>query len=66
MVNSNAVRLCIIETPQVKNEIVRIIQELPDDATVEDAIERLYFLPKHPCGYRSEAVREADAGIKPG
>jgi hypothetical protein len=35
-----------METPQVKNEIVRIIQELPDDATVEDAIERLYFLAK--------------------
>jgi hypothetical protein len=35
-----------METSQVKNEIVRIIQELPDDATVEDAIERLYFLAK--------------------
>jgi hypothetical protein len=35
-----------METPQIKNEIVRIIQELPDDATVEDAIERLYFLAK--------------------
>jgi hypothetical protein len=35
-----------METPQVKSEIVRIIQELPDDATVEDAIERLYFLAK--------------------
>jgi hypothetical protein len=35
-----------METPPVKREIVRIIQELPDDATVEDAIERLYFLAK--------------------
>lgn len=35
-----------METPQVKNEMVRIVQELPDDATVEDAIERLYFLAK--------------------
>jgi hypothetical protein len=35
-----------MESPQVKNEIFRIIQELPDDATVEDAIERLYFLAK--------------------
>jgi len=33
-------------TPQVKTEIVRIIQDLPDDATVEDAMERLYFLAK--------------------
>ena len=35
-----------METPQVKSEIVRVIQDLPDDATVEDAIERLYFLAK--------------------
>jgi predicted transcriptional regulator len=35
-----------METPQVKTAIVRAIQELPDDATVEDAMERLYFLAK--------------------
>ena len=35
-----------METPQVKTEIARIIQDLPDDATVEDAMERLYFLAK--------------------
>ena len=35
-----------METPQAKDEIVRAIQELPDDATVEDAMERLYFLAK--------------------
>ena len=35
-----------METPQVKTEIVRVIQDLPDDATVEDAMERLYFLAK--------------------
>ena len=35
-----------METPQVKSEIVRALQELPDDATVEDAMERLYFLAK--------------------
>jgi len=35
-----------METPQVKPEIVRAIQDLPDDATVEDAMERLYFLAK--------------------
>ena len=35
-----------METPQVKTGIVRAIQDLPDDATVEDAMERLYFLAK--------------------
>lgn len=45
-----------METPQVKEEIVRVVQELPEDATVEDAIERLYFLAKIERGLeRSEA-----------
>jgi predicted transcriptional regulator len=35
-----------METPQIKSEIIRAIQDLPDDATVEDAMERLYFLAK--------------------
>ena len=36
-----------METPQsLKQSIVQAIQELPEDATVEDAIERLYFLAK--------------------
>ena len=35
-----------METAQVKSEMVRVIQELPDDATFEDAIERLSFLSK--------------------
>jgi hypothetical protein len=35
-----------METAQIKSEMVRVIQELPDDATFEDAIERLYFLSK--------------------
>lgn len=35
-----------METPQVKSEIVRAIQDLPEDATLEDAMERLYFLAK--------------------
>lgn len=35
-----------METTQTKTEIVRAIQELPDDASVEDAMERLYFLAK--------------------
>jgi predicted transcriptional regulator len=35
-----------METPQIKSEIIRAIENLPDDATVEDAMERLYFLAK--------------------
>ena len=35
-----------MEAPQTKSEIVRAVLELPEDATVEDAIERLYFLAK--------------------
>jgi hypothetical protein len=35
-----------METAQVKSEMVRVIQELPDDATFEDAMEQLYFLSK--------------------
>ena len=34
-----------METSRVKADIVRVIH-LPDDATVEDAMERLYFLSK--------------------
>ena len=35
-----------METAQSKSQMVRVIQELPEDATFEDAIERLYFLSK--------------------
>lgn len=35
-----------METQQTKSEILRAIQDLPEDATVEDAMERLYFLAK--------------------
>ncbi len=35
-----------MEAPQVKSDIVKVIQDLHDDATVEDAMERLYFLAK--------------------
>jgi hypothetical protein len=36
----------VMESTQTKSEIVRAIQELLDDATVEAAMERLYFLAK--------------------
>ena len=35
-----------METSPVKSDIVKAIQALPEDATLEDAIERLYFLAK--------------------
>ena len=29
-----------------KKKILEVVEQLPDDATIEDAIERLYFLAK--------------------
>ena len=29
-----------------KERVLRAVQELPDDATIEDAMERLYFIAK--------------------
>ncbi|HEU4510036.1 MAG TPA: hypothetical protein VFR78_17510 [Pyrinomonadaceae bacterium] len=47
-----------METPHIKSEMIRAIQDLPDDATVEDAMERLYFLAKIERGL--EEAREGD------
>ena len=41
-----------------KKKILKVVEQLPDDATIEDAIERLYFLAKVEKG-----IREADAGL---
>jgi predicted transcriptional regulator len=41
-----------------KKKILTVVEQLPDDATIEDAIERLYFLAKIEKG-----IREADAGL---
>ena len=41
-----------------KKKILEAVEQLPDDATIEDAIERLYFLTKVEKG-----IREADAGL---
>ena len=43
----------------IKEHVLKAIQELPDDATVEDAIDRLYFLYKVERG-----IAQADAGQK--
>ena len=40
-----------------KQRIVEAVQQLPDDATVEDAIERLCFIAKVPKG-----LKELDGG----
>ena len=41
----------------LKQKIVETIERLPDDATVEDAMERLYFLAKVERG-----LAESEAG----
>ena len=41
----------------IKQKVLEAVQQLPPDATVEDAIERLYFLAKVERG-----VSQADAG----
>ena len=43
--------------PKVKERLLEAVRGLPEDATVEDAMERLYFLAKV-----EEGERQADAG----
>jgi predicted transcriptional regulator len=40
-----------------KDRLLHAVQQLPPDATVEQAMERLYFLAKV-----EEGLRQADAG----
>jgi predicted transcriptional regulator len=40
-----------------KQKLLQAIQDLPDDATFEDAMQRLLFLAKIDCG-----LQQADAG----
>jgi len=42
---------------KVKERVIDAVRALPEDATVEDAMERLYFLAKV-----EEGIRQADAG----
>jgi predicted transcriptional regulator len=42
---------------RVKERVLDAVRDLPDDATVEDAMERLYFLAKI-----DEGLRQAEAG----
>jgi predicted transcriptional regulator len=42
---------------ETKQQILKVMQELPDDAGVEDALDRLYLLYKIEKG-----LRQADSG----
>lgn len=44
-------------TSNGKERVLEAVRALPDDATIEDAIERLYFLAKLERG-----LRQAEAG----
>ena len=44
-------------TPTARERILEALQDLPDDATLDDAIERLIFLAKIDAG-----LAELDAG----
>jgi hypothetical protein len=46
-----------MSSEKVKERVLEAVRRLPDDATVEDAMERLYFLAKV-----EEGIRQADAG----
>jgi hypothetical protein len=43
----------------IKEQVLKAIQELPQDATLEDAMERLYLLYKVERG-----IKQADVGQK--
>ncbi len=44
---------------RTKDDLVKLVQELPDDVTVADVMERLYLLDKIERG-----IAQADAGRK--
>lgn len=48
-----------VSTVPTKDEMIKLIQELPADATVADVMERLYLLDKIERG-----IRQADTGQK--
>ena len=45
-------------SPSLKQKIMETVEHLPDDATVEDAMERLYFLAKIERG-----LEQSEAGL---
>lgn len=46
-----------MSTQSVKDQILKAIQDLPDDATVESAMERLYLIYKI-----DQGIEQADRG----
>ena len=46
-----------MQDTKVKDRLLDAVRQLPDDATVEDAMERLYFLAKV-----EQGLQQADAG----
>ena len=46
-----------MSTQSVKDQIIKAMQDLPDDATVESAMERLYLLYKI-----EQGIEQADRG----
>ena len=49
--------MSIMAESNVKGRVIEAVRELPDDATVEDAMERLYVLAKIQKG-----IDQAEAG----
>jgi hypothetical protein len=45
-------------SPSLKQKIMETVEHLPDDATVEDAMERLYLLAKIERG-----LEQSEAGL---
>lgn len=41
----------------IKEKVIKAVEELPDDASVEDAMEKLFFLAKIERG-----IQQADSG----
>jgi len=46
-----------VAEPKTRDRVLDAVRDLPDDATVEDAMEHLYFLAKV-----EEGLRQAEAG----
>jgi predicted transcriptional regulator len=46
-----------VAPPSAKQKVIEAVESLPSDATVEDAMERLYFLAKVQRG-----IEQAEAG----
>ena len=48
-----------MSSPSAKKRIIKLVEELPEDATVEDTMDRLYLLFKIERG-----IAQADSGQK--